>query len=143
MAQQPKTKARVAVLEDVETIIDAVEDGQSLRAICRELGIHAGTASRLLRSNPQLDAQYARAKRERAEVFFENVVTTGQAALAGKVKADAARVAIDAFKWAAGKMDPERYSDRQTVSVSGNLTHTVAGERQALLDAIKAASDDF
>lgn len=143
MAQPPKTIARTPTLEDVEPILDAVMDGSSLRSICREMGIHPGKASALLHSTPEIGAQYARAKRDRAEVFFENVVTTGQAALAGKVKADAARVAIDAYKWAAGKMDPQRYGDRQVMELSGTLSHSVSTERQALLDAIKAASDDF
>jgi hypothetical protein len=132
MAQKPKPKtiARTPTDKDVAPILEAISDGQSLRAICREMGIHHGKASGLLHSTPELEAQYVRAKRDRAEVYAEHVLTAAQAALTGKIKPDAARVAIDAFKWAAGKMDPKRYGDKIQTEHSGGITINLTPDDQ-------------
>jgi hypothetical protein len=122
-----RTNARVAKTrnpkpEDVEAILSAVAEGKSLRFVCREMGIHPGYASAMMRSAPDLAAQYARAREERAEVLAESVLTIAQDAMAGGIKPDAARVAIDAYKWAAGKMDAKRYGDKVQAEVSGGFT---------------------
>jgi hypothetical protein len=72
-----------------------------------------------MRSDDDLASQYARAREERADYYAESILTTAQATLAGRFKPDAARVAIDAFKWTASKMAPKKYGDRLQTEHSG------------------------
>ena len=108
--------------DDFPIILDAIASGKSLRAICREIGVHHSAASSAMRADDDLASQYARAREERADYYAESILTTAQATLAGRVKPDAARVAIDAFKWTASKMAPKKYGDRIQADVSGQLS---------------------
>ena len=105
--------------EDFPVILDAIASGKSLRAICKEIGVHPGVASAEMRADDDLASQYARAREERADYYAESILTTAQATLAGRIKPDAARVAIDAFKWTASKMSPRKYGDKVVSEVSG------------------------
>lgn len=105
--------------EDFPVILDAIASGKSLRAICKEIGVHHSAASSAMRTDDDLAAQYARAREERADYYAESILATAQATLAGRIKPDAARVAIDAFKWTASKMSPKKYGDKVVSEVSG------------------------
>jgi hypothetical protein len=105
--------------EDFPVILDAIANGKSLRAICKEIGVHHSAASSAMRADDDLASQYARAREERADYYAESILTTAQATLAGRFKPDAARVAIDAFKWTASKMAPKKYGDRLQTEHSG------------------------
>lgn len=112
---------RNPTLEDFPVILDAIASGKSLRAICKEIGVHHSAASSAMRTDDDLAAQYARAREERADYYAESILTTAQATLAGRIKPDAARVAIDAFKWTASKMSPKKYGERVQTEHSGVL----------------------
>jgi len=81
------------------------------------LGIHSGQMHALLGSTPELSAQYASAREARAEVFQEQMISIGMAAATGRtitidgekrtIRADGARVALDAIKWATARMAPK------------------------------------
>jgi hypothetical protein len=105
--------------EDFPVILDAIANGKSLRAICKEIGVHHSAASTAMRTDDDLASQYARAREERADYYAESILTTAQATLAGRFKPDAARVAIDAFKWTASKMAPKKYGDKVQTEHSG------------------------
>jgi hypothetical protein len=107
--------------EDFPVILDGIANGKSLRAICREIGVHPGAASTAMRSDDDLASQYAHAREDRADYYAESILTTAQATLAGRFKPDAARVAIDAFKWTASKMAPKKYGDKVQTEHSGTV----------------------
>ena len=56
---------------------------------------------------------------QRAEGIAEQILTVANGALTGRIDSDRARVAIDAFKWTAGKMAPKRYGDKITNEHTG------------------------
>lgn len=56
--------------------------------------------------------KYAKACQDRADFKADEIDEIADDTLAGKFKADAAKVAIDAKKWAASKLRPKRYGER-------------------------------
>ncbi len=62
---------------------------------------------------------YARAREAQADVYADKIGTIGYAVLGAELPPDAARVAIDAFKWTAGKMKPKVYGEKITQEQTG------------------------
>jgi hypothetical protein len=68
-----------------------------------------------LKKYPEFAEKYARAREARADARSDEIDEISQKTLSGEYKADAARVAIDAHKWQAGKENPKRYGDKLTL----------------------------
>ena len=117
-APAPEGKRRPADT-DLPALIDLVSEGASLRAACRQLGLHTPSTHTWLDGDDSRREQYARAREQRADLIAEQVMTVAQGTLAGRIESDRARVAIDAFKWTAGKMAPKRYGDKITQEHTG------------------------
>ena len=64
-----------------------------------------------MQKDEELAKQYARAKQESADFDADNVNYIAELCLRDKVTPAAARVAIDAYKWSAGKKKPKKYGD--------------------------------
>lgn len=94
-------------------ILERVADGESLRSIC---GLdHMPSTSmvfRWLTSNPGFRDRYAQARSAQADAKFEQISDISERVLRGEVDPHAGRVAIDAYKWQAGKLRPQVYGDR-------------------------------
>lgn len=94
-------------------MLELIGEGMSLRAACREYGIHSGQMHAHLHSEDGLRAQYERAREMRAEVQAEEALDVSRAAaLSGmidgrKVDAAGARVLLDAIKWSTARMAPK------------------------------------
>jgi hypothetical protein len=58
--------------------------------------------------------QYARAREASADADADDVTDIGKRTLRGEFDPQAARVAIDALKWSAGKRKPKVYGDKVT-----------------------------
>lgn len=110
---QPVTGKRRPVAADIPAIMEIVADGKSLRAACRELGLHNPSTNDFIHNDPGYCEQYTRAKEQRAEVMQEEGLTVTKAAALGqpvngkKVDPAGARVYLDALKWAAARMAPK------------------------------------
>ncbi|MGL5737096.1 MAG: hypothetical protein ACRCYS_19715, partial [Beijerinckiaceae bacterium] len=76
---------------------------------------------RWLRDNPDFQLQYARARKEQAESDADSVSDIAQKVLKGLVDPNAARVAIDALKWSAGKRDSTKFGDKLGLDHSGSI----------------------
>lgn len=116
-------------------ICSLMAEGESLRAICALDGMPGlSTVMTWLgdEGKSTFREQYARAQELRGERYAEKVAEVGEKALAGDVEANAARAAIDAFKWSASKFAPKRFGDK--VAVTGadgenlkvDVSHTVS-----------------
>jgi len=101
-------------IEQVDAALLIIADGQSLRHAARELGIPVTTLYDAVYS--QQPERYARAREAAAELDADQVKEIGESALRGEVAPDAARVAIDAVKWSAGKRHPRKFGDKITHS---------------------------
>jgi len=67
---------------------------------------------------------YTRAKEQSAYADDDKIAEVAESVLSGVVKPDAARVAIDALKWMAGKKKPKKYGDKIQTEHSGNVGYT-------------------
>ena len=110
-----------------DKLCDRIASGESLKSILREKGMpHEATVYRWLRDHEAFREQYARAREDQAESDADAVGDIGQRALTGEIDPQAARVAIDALKWSAGKRNPKKYGDRIQQEHSGAVTITRA-----------------
>lgn len=108
--------------EIADELCDRISCGESLKSILREDGKPAESmVYRWLRENEAFREQYARAREEMAEADADTVGDIGHRVLAGELDPQAARVAIDALKWSAGKRNAKKYGDKvQLADADGN-----------------------
>ena len=107
-------------------ICDRIACGESLAAICRgedperETDMPAyRTVMTWLRENAEFRLNYASARAEQGHANADSVTDIGDRVLKGDFDPQAARVAIDALKWSAGKRQPKVYGDAQTLRHTG------------------------
>ena len=95
-----------------DVICSGIAEGRSLASLCREHKIGYSTVVTWLRVNDEFQANYARAREDQADADADAVGDIAARVLSGEIDPAAARVAIDALKWAAGKRKPKVYGDK-------------------------------
>lgn len=125
-----------------ERICEAIANGQSLRAICREDDMpQKRTVLQWLDKNEDFRTQYARARVEQADHFAEEILEIaddGKNDFLERENADGSkysvadhehinrsRLRVDARKWLMSKMLPKKYGDRVMQEVTGALNVTI------------------
>lgn len=105
----------------VETLLEQIEVGKSMREVCRMNGMpdHT-TVIRWMRDDAGLATRYARARMAQADTLFDRMEAVEEAVAAGTMDSHAARVVLDSMRWRASKLAPKVYGDRLDVSVSDN-----------------------
>jgi hypothetical protein len=85
------------------------------------------TVMRWAREVPSFLEEYTRARDDSADLDADRVAEVAQAVRDGKIAPDAARVAIDAYKWSAGKRKPKKYGDKVEIATTGTMqvSHTL------------------
>ncbi len=96
---------RDAILQEV---YKRMAEGESLRQICMDENMPARSTVNLWIIEDGNSDNYARAKEIRADLYFEQILEIADDT--GKTPEDR-RIAIDARKWAAGKLHG-KYSDK-------------------------------
>lgn len=115
--------------EAADQILDAIAEGKGLVTFLKERPDLPSypTIMRWVRDNPEFAADYTRAREDMADHDADKIADVAKLVSDGKMDPQAARVAIDAYKWSAGKRRPKRYGDKleieQTATVS--VTHTL------------------
>ena len=95
-----------------DKIIENICNGLPVRQILKGEDMPANnTLLEWIEERPEWAKRYARAKQESAEFDADNVTYIAELCLRDKVTPAAARVAIDAYKWSAGKKKPKKYGD--------------------------------
>ena len=98
--------------EMFDKIIESICNGVPVRQILKKDGMPTFCALLdWMQKDEELAKQYARAKQESADFDADNVNYIAELCLRDKVTPAAARVAIDAYKWSAGKKKPKKYGD--------------------------------
>lgn len=112
-----------------DKICEKISGGLSLRAICAEPGMPArGTVYRWLIENADFQDQYTRARDKQADYFAEEIIEIADSAEAESAAVAKAKLQIDARKWAASKIAPKKYGDKQEIDVKssdGSMTPAV------------------
>ena len=107
--------------EAADLICDLVAEGQNLHVICKLGGIIPPRRHvyEWLKENQEFADNYARAREDRADWRASRIDEVVAQMLNAQVEPNAARVAIDAYKWQAGKEKPKVYADRTNLAVEG------------------------
>lgn len=107
-----------------------IAEGKSLAAYCREKKIDYSTVMDWLNADSAFANNYTRAREESAEADADKVADVANRVVAGEIDPNAARVAIDAYKWAAGKRKPKKYGDKLEIdaTIQGEIKVTIGGD---------------
>lgn len=128
-----------------DQILEALSSGTGLVTFLKS---HEGmpsysTVMRWIRDNPEFAQNYTRACEDMADNDADKIADVAQRVIAGLVDPQAARVAIDAYKWSAGKRRPKKYGDKLEIENTGSVavTHTldVSGLSLEELDVLEKA----
>lgn len=109
-------------------ICEKIAGGQSLRAYCRDNELAESSVRRWIAADADAMAHYARACELRGDCIFDEVIEIADDTTKS---ADDRRIAIDARKWAAGKMNG-KYSDKmkhEGTGQNGEMVHEVIWRR--------------
>jgi hypothetical protein len=108
-------------LETYEAIFEEIAEGKSLRSCLTKYKLAAGSFYTGLDTNTKLSEQYARVRGLQAEASFEKILNLAEQVEKGLIEAQAARVAIDTYKWVAARLKPTVYAERGLLdNASGN-----------------------
>jgi len=99
-------------LETYEVIFEEIAEGKSLRSCLTKYKLAAGSFYTGLDTNTKLCEQYARVRGLQAEASFEKILNLAEQVEKGLIEAQAARVAIDTYKWVAARLKPTVYAER-------------------------------
>ena len=103
-------------------ICDLLANGRSLRKIASMQGMPArSTIQSEVATNPAFSGQYRRARAMAGDTFADKVIEVADATLAGEHDPNAARLAIRAYQWTAGKLNSAEYGDNTRVDIDVTL----------------------
>jgi hypothetical protein len=127
-------------VELTDKIIARMTEGESLRSICRDDDFpHIATVLRWVASDDVFRDQYACAMDIRADMLFEQAIEIADTPVLGieretsetgvKIKEGDMlghrRLQVDTRKWAASKMNPKKYGDKQEITAVGDAVVVV------------------
>lgn len=118
-----------------ESVLERLGEGDTMRTISKEMGFSKGTFWRICDENPSLADRYARARDVQAHDHFERIIDLAKQVENGEIDPQAAKVAIDARKWAACKLMPRKYGDK--IEIEAKTTHELGDSVMGMLNAIR------
>ncbi len=102
--------------EQAKAICERIADGRSLRSVCEDDDIPSrSVVYEALEGDADFADRYARARKLRAEFRADEIIEI----VDSEPDPAMARVRMDARKWEASKLDPNRYGDRTKTEVTG------------------------
>lgn len=118
------------LVEVADDICSLLAKGESLNSICKKEGFPSrNTVYRWLRENTEFRDNYARATDDRADSIFEEMLDISDNVIPDNAEIAKARLKIDTRKWVLSRMNPKKFSDKQSVEHTGrdgsDLTITV------------------
>ena len=110
------------------------QEGLSLVEFCAIENVHYNKVSWRLKSDTSLHQQYAHTREMRALKNADKIEQLANRVEREEIKPDAGRVAIDARKWLASRLDPNQFGDKiqSTVQVL-DLNQTYLNELKTLM----------
>lgn len=133
-------------LDDLPRLFEAMVEGNSIRAFCKNEGLNYPAIFILLGASDEIKEQYARARELRGEALAEDALSIGMAAATGqtvnghKILPDGARVALDAIKWRAGQMS-SKTGETKTLRVVDGSEEEILARYDALMKRAREDAD--
>lgn len=137
MAGSPKKRALKDTIDKlgVDAIFTRIASGETVAAIAQSIGTSAPMLSAVI-NRPEHSEAYARARERRAANHAERIETLADRVEAGDIDPQAARVSIDARKWIAARLDPNRWQESKAPLVNIQLTDLHLGSLRKVPDTI-------
>lgn len=138
-----KGKAKTAE-EQNTAILTLIENGESLRKACQQIGVDPGNFIRRTAADADLEQRYARAREKgydvKADELLEveaDIIRLVEGGMADQTAVAIMKQRADNLKWLLARRHPKAYGDRTQSDV--NLVTTVAdSELEAKLAALLA-----
>jgi hypothetical protein len=131
--KQP-TRKRYTEIEKNEVlnnIFNHISNGNSLHKSLRLFKLSTEMFYLWIDMDFSLSQRYARAHEKRADALFDKSID--MAATIPDV--NRARLVVDTLKWVAGKLNPQKYSDKQNINIISNTNNNIlnlsSDEREA------------
>lgn len=106
----------------LDIVFEEIAEGQSMREIAAMFdGLSVNGILRMIDRDDDTSKRYARAKEQMAHYAARRIAEISNDTLKGKHAPDAARVALDGFKWTASKLLPRAYGDKLELGGGLNL----------------------
>jgi len=120
----PKLKRNYSQTEKeniLNNILQRVANGDSLFKSCAKEKINYQTFFNWANENKKVLDNYAQAYAMRCDALFDKSIDIA----VNMPDVNRARLVIDTIKWVAGKINPQKYSDKQTINIIGNVTQNI------------------
>lgn len=118
MATKPKKKQgrpTKFTQELADTICFRIANGETLRAICRDIDLPPSTVIEWTMNNKTFSEQYAQSRQKQADAYADMILDEAF----NSHDAQIGRLRVDALKWVASKLAPKRYGDKVEVEQTG------------------------
>lgn len=108
------------LVEVADDICSLLASGESLNSICKRKGFPSrNTVYRWLREYQDFRDNYARATDDRADSIFEEMLDISDNVIPDNAEIAKARLKIETRKWVLSRMNPKKYSDKQSIEHTG------------------------
>lgn len=141
-APKPKTgKSRgrpTVYTEDyANTICERISNGETLRAICRDLGLSHSTVIEWTLNNKTFADQYTQARLKQADAYADMILDEAFNAHDAQI----GRLRVDALKWVASKLAPKRYGDRVEIESKSEQAITIQFQIPGRVERVQLESN--
>jgi hypothetical protein len=99
--------------EFIDRICQGLENGLSLVQVCKQANMPSrATVLRWMREKPEIESAIARAREEQADYLADELIAIADDE---SLTPESRKVMINTRQWAASKLKPKKYGDRQIV----------------------------
>ena len=107
--------------EVLNNIFNHISNGNSLNKSLRVYRLSTELFYFWIDNDSTLAQRYARAHEKRADSLFDKSIDIA----ATMPDVNRARLVIDTLKWVAGKLNPQKYSDKQNINIISNTNNNI------------------
>lgn len=132
--------------QKAELVFAGMRKGMSALKACAEIGLSQSCLNDWLNADPDLAADYARAKSDLIELYAEQTMKIADEPVAltadGKIDTGAVqkqRLQVDTRKWFLSKMAPKKYGDK--IEVSGDAASPLTVQVLTLSESTRKPDD--
>jgi len=108
-----------------DVILDLIAGGESLRKAAKICGVSPQAFLAVCNRDELLAERYARAIKYRAELLADELIEIADEEVFTPAEAQRQKLRVDARKWIACKLSPQRYGDHKVVDI--NVKTDIAG----------------
>lgn len=114
--------------EEAHALCRWIAEGRSLLSWCKQSGRDMSTVYDWMRERPDFASKYARAHEDRSDSLADEIleIADGVAGTESVAAVQAARLQVEARKWIASKLRPQKWGERQIVEQQSNVTFNLA-----------------